>query len=290
VANLLLEAQKAIASLNLNLDEGKVSGREKQSARYAALAARLRWKMSFESVKQLGVGKGLKTLDSPYWAETNVSGVNPHHIQGADLQHEWSQQRGPVKDKFLFNFTRRRVQEQGSGGTVKYVTPENRWRYQILFDGQGKMYKRASSASTAVSDDALIDSRGQGWIFIVDKDDNCYTSFGETPENGQKFHHSSIMSGGSVVLAGAVRIDRGVLKEVDNASGHYKPKKEHLLNGLAVLQKNHVPLAGVQLTYFAGMKVVDGGELPMFEIYLDADKFFKAKGLSKPDMKSPPDA
>jgi hypothetical protein len=244
--------------------------------------------MSLESIKQLGVGKGLKTLDSPYWAETNVSGVNPHHLQGADLQHEWNRQKQPVKDKFLFNYTRRRVQEKGTDGAVKYVGPDDRWRYQILFDGQGKMYRRSSKTSTATSQDALIDTKGVGWIFIIDKDSNCYTSFGETPEDGKKFHHSTIMSGSSVILAGAVRVDKGVLKEIDNASGHYKPQKDHLLNGLVVLQKYKVPLVGVQLTYFAGMKVVEGGELPMFEIYLDADTFFKAKGTNKPDMKSPP--
>ena len=288
VANLLMETQKAIATLDLKLDEGRASLRAgKQSALYAGMAARLRWKMSLESIKQLGVGKGLKTLDSPYWAETNVSGVNPHHIQGADLHHEWIQQNTPVKDKFLFNFTRRRVQEKGTEGAVKYVGPEARWRYQILFDGQGKMYRRSSKTSTSTSQDTLIDTKGVAWIFIIDKDGNCYTSFGETPEDGKKFHHSTIMSGSSVILAGAVRVDKGVLKEIDNASGHYKPIKDHLLNGLAVLQKYKVPLTDVQLTYFAGMKIVDGGELPMFEIYLDADKFLKAKGTNKPDMKSP---
>jgi hypothetical protein len=289
VANLLMETQKAIATLDLKLDEGRACLRAgNQSALYAGMAARLRWKMSLESIKQLGVGKGLKTLDSPYWAETNVSGVNPHHLQGADLQHEWNRQKQPVKDKFLFNYTRRRVQEKGTDGAVKYVGPDDRWRYQILFDGQGKMYRRSSKTSTATSQDALIDTKGVGWIFIIDKDSNCYTSFGETPEDGKKFHHSTIMSGSSVILAGAVRVDKGVLKEIDNASGHYKPQKDHLLNGLVVLQKYKVPLVGVQLTYFAGMKVVEGGELPMFEIYLDADTFFKAKGTNKPDMKSPP--
>ncbi|MEN6321586.1 MAG: hypothetical protein ABFD82_22920 [Syntrophaceae bacterium] len=289
VANLLMEAQKAIATIDLKLDEGRASLRAgKQSALYAGMAARLRWKMSLESIKQIGVGKGLKTLDSPYWAETNVSGVNPHHLQGAELQHEWSQQHTPVKDKFLFNFTRRRVQEKGTEGAVKYVGPEARWRYQILFDGQGKMYRRSNKTSTDTSQDALIDTTGVAWIFIIDKDGNCYASFGETPEDGKKFHHSTIMSGSSVILAGAIRVDKGVLKEIDNASGHYKPKKDNLLNGLAVLQKYKVPLAGVQLTYFAGMKQVEGEELPMFEIYLDADKFLKAKGTNKPDMKSSP--
>jgi hypothetical protein len=75
VANLLMEVQKAIATLDLQLGEGHASGREKQSARYAGMAARLRWKMSLESIKQLGVGKGLKTLDSPYWAEDRKSVV-----------------------------------------------------------------------------------------------------------------------------------------------------------------------------------------------------------------------
>jgi hypothetical protein len=237
-------------------------------------------------MKHLGAGKGLKMLDPHYWAETNIGGANPQHTQGATLNEGWQAQKGKVKDKFLFNYARRRAQEVGSDASVKYVNEAERWRYQILFDGQGKMYRRKSPKSTVTSMDALIDTGGGGWIFVIDKQGNCYTSFGEHPGDGKLFHHSTILSGVAVLFAGAIGVEKGMLKEIDNASGHYKPTKEHLLNALRELQKKRVNLKGVRVVYLAGMRKISGMDVPMFEIYKDAQRFLQFGGKIPPDQKT----
>lgn len=287
VANLLMETQKALASLNLKLDEGPASRRAgKQSEFFASMAARLRWTMAREAIKHLGAGKGLKMLDPDYWAETNIGGANPQHIQGKTMNEGWQAQKGKAKDKFMFNYARRRAQEVGTDASVKYVNEAERWRYQILFDFQGKMYRRKSPNSTTTSMDALIDTGGGAWIFVIDKQGNCYTSFGENPGDGKKFHHSTILSGVAVLCAGAIVVEKGMLKEIDNASGHYKPAKEHLLNALRELQKKRVNLNGVRVLYLAGMRQLDGTDVPMFEIYNDARKFLQTGGNIPPDQKT----
>ncbi len=70
------------------------------------------------------------------------------------------------------------------------------------------------------------------------------------------------MSGVGVLFAGVIGVEMGVLKGIDNASGHYKPGKEHLLNALKVLKKKKVPLIGVRIVYLAGMKQMGGMESP----------------------------
>ena len=60
-----------------------------------------------------------------------------------------------------------------------------------------------------------------------------------------QFNHSSFLAGAEVVCAGALHIGwnnrgnasaAGVLSAIDNASGHYKPSRENLLNCLEVLR------------------------------------------------------
>lgn len=284
--NLLMETQKALASLNLTLPQ---AASEKLSARkseyFGSVAAKLRWQSLREGIKHLGFGRKIKTLDSPYWAETNIGGANPFHFQGATINEEWQRQlttNGP-RDRFLFNYTRRRVQQGNVSAQVKYISEEERWKYEILFDHQGKLYRRRSRQSTATSEDMLIDSGNSVWIFVADKAGKYYTSFGERPEDGKLFHHSSILSGSSLLCAGAIRVELGELKEIDNASGHYKPKKEHLLRVLKLLKtRKRVNLKGVTLLYFAGMKNQGGNMVPDLKLYSDADAFLRLKGNLPP--------
>jgi hypothetical protein len=50
------------------------------------------------------------------------------------------------------------------------------------------------------------------------------------------FHHSSFESGGHVRCAGMIVIGNGVATMVNNNSGHYKPRKEHLVKFVNQLQ------------------------------------------------------
>lgn len=272
VMNLAMEAQEKANSLGLNLEFKGPPKRGnkalKQSEIIASVAAKLRWAMARDAMKHLGVGKGKKALDSHYWLETNIGGSNPQHLQGGNLSNAF----GQSKERFAFNFVRK---NPNSASKVNYVTAEDRWRYQILVSG-GKMYRRASAESTATSDETLLSANG--YIFIIDDKGNLYCSMGEQPQ-GKLFHHSSIMNGVAVAFAGAIDVTAGKLTGIDNASGHYRPGKEHLLNALKIIQTQGISLKSVRITYLAGMRRIDENtELPNFELYSDAERFLEAKG------------
>jgi hypothetical protein len=278
VANLAMNAQQAADSLGLDLKftgpPAKGGKPPKQSEIIGSTAAKLRWQMARDAMKHLGVGKDKKALDSHYWLETNIGGSNPQHIQGADFGNAF----GRSGEKFAFNFARKNPQDLDS--KVKYVTPENRWRYQIIVTG-GLMYRRTSAVSTASGDLVLLDTGGTGYIFIIDDKANLYCSMGEQPD-GLLFHHSSIMNGVAVTFAGAIDVAAGKLTGIDNASGHYRPGKDHLLNALAILNKCGVPLKGVKITFLAGMRKVEDMELPDFKAYSDAQSYLESKGTVAP--------
>ncbi|MCG6534251.1 MAG: hypothetical protein L7F78_06065, partial [Syntrophales bacterium LBB04] len=58
---------------------------------------------------------------------------------------------------------------------------------------------------------------GRG-IFVMDKAGNIYSH--TDPVQG-KIHHSSLLAGGEVAGAGQMRIEDGLLKNMDPTSGHY---------------------------------------------------------------------
>ena len=56
----------------------------------------------------------------------------------------------------------------------------------------------------------------------------------------QEFHHSSFISGRTVRCAGMIVIQQGIVTALNNNSGHYKPRKEHVLNFVRLLRGNGV--------------------------------------------------
>jgi hypothetical protein len=57
------------------------------------------------------------------------------------------------------------------------------------------------------------------------------------------YHHSSLLAGKNVAGAGEIVVREGKILCLSNKSGHYQPSRSDLLNVLAVLQAEHVPLA-----------------------------------------------
>jgi len=62
-------------------------------------------------------------------------------------------------------------------------------------------------------------------------------------------HHSSLLAGQNVAGAGELQIDKGKLKQISNKSGHYAPAAAHFLQTLHQLQKKHVDLTNVKVTF-----------------------------------------
>lgn len=54
--------------------------------------------------------------------------------------------------------------------------------------------------------------------------------------NDGSFHHSSVFSGGGILTAGEISAVEGVIKTINNLSGHYRPSGESLLHALALIR------------------------------------------------------
>lgn len=98
----------------------------------------------------------------------------------------------------------------------------------------------------------LTADQGAEFMYAIDKYGNI---LGVSLEAGHKmagnsvrFNHSSLNAGKDVICAGMLRCQDGRLKYIDNASGHYAPTKQNLIEALQFLEENHVDLfASVQV-------------------------------------------
>ncbi|KAK9760404.1 hypothetical protein K7432_015592 [Basidiobolus ranarum] len=52
-----------------------------------------------------------------------------------------------------------------------------------------------------------------------------------------RFHHSTFLAGGPVLCGGTIAVSHGELRELTNASGHYKPSKQQLEAADRLLKK-----------------------------------------------------
>ena len=77
-------------------------------------------------------------------------------------------------------------------------------------------------------------------IYAMDLYGNLFVQ--NSTENGRlvgnvssQFNHSSLNAGNSVICAGEIVVKEGILREISNASGHYRPTRENLIECLRVL-------------------------------------------------------
>ncbi len=70
---------------------------------------------------------------------------------------------------------------------------------------------------------------GYGNMFIYD-----HYTLAQT-KGLQQGNHSSVNAGKDVICAGMITVDKGVVTDITNTSGHYKPSKENLARALHIL-------------------------------------------------------
>lgn len=75
-------------------------------------------------------------------------------------------------------------------------------------------------------------------IYVVGKDGDLHMN---SQALGQ-YHHSSLLAGGDVAMAGEICVDKGTIKWLSDKSGHYVPSEEQLLQFLHTLEKDGVKL------------------------------------------------
>ncbi len=138
-----------------------------------------------------------------------------------------------------------RVKEMGPGWReidaedgIIYLTPETVAPARVtvregkLYDAQGKLLKRKGS-----------------YAYVMDTAGTLYVATGKM--RNRKYRHSSFLAGGPVISAGEITVKDGVILKVTNSSGHYSPRRVHLMQLQAVLAKQgyELPLDRMQIYY-----------------------------------------
>ncbi|KHD87788.1 MAG: hypothetical protein OM95_12300 [Bdellovibrio sp. ArHS] len=82
-------------------------------------------------------------------------------------------------------------------------------------------------------------------LLVIDKDLRIFILPFE--ERG-RFHHSSLSAGEDVLFAGTAAFNAGVLRELSDQSGHYKPSPQQTLIAIKELQKMGVDLSMLKLS------------------------------------------
>jgi hypothetical protein len=88
------------------------------------------------------------------------------------------------------------------------------------------------------------------WAYAIDEYGDLISTDDQALEEllapqSQRFNHSTYNAGKSVICAGMIRVRAGRLEHIDNASGHYKPEEDNLINALGLLAGLGVDLSKV---------------------------------------------
>lgn len=83
--------------------------------------------------------------------------------------------------------------------------------------------------------------------FVMDAHGHIYCGYDKNKGRAFKFFHSSLVDGKPTLAAGMMRVERGQVRSIVNASGHYKPEGRHMAILLQRLRLYGVDLAQVQL-------------------------------------------
>ena len=93
--------------------------------------------------------------------------------------------------------------------------------------------------------------------FAMSMSRDIYVSGEHTPDagSGEAFFHSSYLAGGTVMCAGSIKIEKGIIKGMCPDSGHYKPTLNHVAYFLECLQMHGVNLDKVEVFDFKHQSV-----------------------------------
>jgi len=122
------------------------------------------------------------------------------------------------------------VQDQQRKGqlqrNLQYLQKKDRISFQLQRWPDGRFHR-------AGREHPHSSPAGENEMYAIDTMEYIYTA--NLPATGGTFHHSSFLSGRPVLCAGEIKLEEGVIKHIDNASGHYKPTTQHLLHCLQLL-------------------------------------------------------
>jgi uncharacterized membrane protein YgcG len=249
-------------------------------------------------LRRIGVVGPGKALDSGYWLETNFHGLNPGHNmgQGERLAFEGS------GAQFAMHHVRGGGGAGGGGAggggaggggaggggaggggraEIAYIEAQDREPYQIhLIDGT--VHRKLSGDAIPMRVESI-----NGKILVMDLAGRFYSTFGDQAPGGRSWHHSSMLAGQPVGFAGGIVVQDGVITEIDNMSGHYKPSPKYMVDALARLAAASVNLDEVHITLAFPVPGVDEGM--RVQVFNSGSKYLRLRGMLRPDVDTAPE-
>lgn len=158
--------------------------------------------------------------------------------------------------------------------TTFYADDQERAPYARGFDAQGKMVNGDGSgplSTIGAERPAALGAKGDRHIFTMDEGGSFHTAdaikenktrSAEALANGQsemeRFHHSSFHSGHDVAGAGELQIRDGQVEMVSDASGHYRPGSEQMMQTVQQLGRNNVSMERLGVEFIGKQRFQDG--------------------------------
>jgi hypothetical protein len=107
------------------------------------------------------------------------------------------------------------------GTKVKYLSADERKAYELTVGPDG-LLRDANQQLFDTTGAYTADGPGKA-VFVMSEAGTLYASLEHKPG---KFHHSSFLAGQPVAAAGELVATQGVVTQISNHSGHYKPEEE----------------------------------------------------------------
>lgn len=124
---------------------------------------------------------------------------------------------------------------------VKYLAGAERRQYEVLWKDGRFVNQQGKKIESEFDPESMSFDNG---LFVIDKN---FRMFLLPFESRGEYHHSSLSRGEDVIFAGTAAFSNGVLRELSNSSGHYKPSAEHTRTVLLELKKRGIDLSQTKL-------------------------------------------
>ncbi|CAG4897641.1 hypothetical protein [Paraburkholderia saeva] len=122
-----------------------------------------------------------------------------------------------------------------TSGDVNYLNKSERLQYIAMVGPDGALYDS--------NDQKITTHQFKVTAYAMDSYGTLFTKDADPLGDAMFFNHSSFNAGKDVISAGTLVIRDGVLRTIDNNSGHYKPTRDNLHNCLDVLASEGLNLA-----------------------------------------------
>jgi len=134
--------------------------------------------------------------------------------------------------------------KQWGGRSTRYFDEKQRQRYEIFLKN-GLLVDRNGKPINTIGTSTAAKSAEEGMAtYVMDENGRIY--YTRFPILTQ-FHHSSFLAGGPVAAAGEIKIIKGKLVKINNASGHYKPGADLLSQVITELSLRGYQPQGVEI-------------------------------------------